>query len=365
MALMFKCNQEIVKPVEYKTLTVRLNLNDSNPLTWATYFDDAVGMTPGSDDFDSFFGHYPCILENGRELGTLKRNNFGQYISGSTAPISTVGKDVMIALPRRGYKITRSGNYVFVSITGRPNAPGYSYMPFSYCGNPCSKVYVSAYPGVKNTVNGVESIYSSTTGTLFGGRQSTARTLIHNRGANYEMLGFYQQTYIQAMYIIKYCGQEFTTIYGIGTYNTIGFANTYGMDAPLHLKLLGFEALATQNTYSLIDGLYAKNMSNNTIGVYVSDGNYNDSGTGYTYLKSLPKNDPRGGFASWTRYLNGNSMGFIPSEASDTGDADTYFGGSVWLVGDHTIKQSLHSIFSLYWEELDARCRLVYLKEGD
>ena len=115
MALMFKCNQEVTKPAEFQTVTVRLNLNNSDPTTWGEYFDDAVGLTPGSDDFDTFFGHYPCILENGTELGKLKRNNFGQYISGSTAPISTVGKDVMIALPRRGYKITRSGNYVFVS----------------------------------------------------------------------------------------------------------------------------------------------------------------------------------------------------------------------------------------------------------
>lgn len=87
-----------------KTMSVILDLTNPDPTQWASYADDAVGMTAGSDAWDDFFGHYPCILDNGVELGKLKRDNFAQYEDGTTAPITTLGKDVMICFPRRGNK---------------------------------------------------------------------------------------------------------------------------------------------------------------------------------------------------------------------------------------------------------------------
>ena len=196
-----------------RTMTVQLDLSNSDPTTWATYADDAVGMTAGSDDWDTFFGHYPCILENGVELGTLQRNDFTKYENGTSAPITTLGKDVMICFPRHGIKLEKSGTTLTVSMTSEDNKSGYSYMAHSYKGNSCDKFYLGAYKGYVSSNN----LYSTSGQTPTANQTiGTFRTNAQNRGTGYEQSAFFQLTYRQVMYLLKYKGQNAQIAVGRG-----------------------------------------------------------------------------------------------------------------------------------------------------
>ena len=110
---------------------VDIDTTNSNPKTSVTYTDDAVGIEPNSSEWDEIIGNKHCILENGTVLGYLNPNNYTKYENGTSAPITTVGKDVMVEFPKRGYKITTENNIVKIRLTDNPNASGYSYKPFS------------------------------------------------------------------------------------------------------------------------------------------------------------------------------------------------------------------------------------------
>lgn len=317
MAIMYECRQKVTKPYDAGTMTVRLNLNDSDPTTWGEYFDDAVGLTPGSDNFDTFFGHYPCILENGVELGTLRRNNFAYYTSGSSAPITTLGKDVMIAFPRRGLKIWKSGNYVFVSITTKPNLSGYEYYAFTYKGTPCDKVYIGAYLGYNEN----NIMYSTSGKTASRVNPTNSRTYPRNKGTGYEQFAFYQLVYLQAMYLIKYKGYNCRTAIGGNSSSnpTTGVGNSSGMDAAIP-KLFGIERLWGTQQGIYVDGIYINSSS-----VLLSDGNYNSTGEGYyTAISSKPFST-----GSYLHYVYGTSrLGFLPNVHADSNEANSkYFCG--------------------------------------
>lgn len=313
-------------PVATKTLTARFNLSQSDPSLWGEYQDDAVGMTTGSDAFDEFFGHYPCILDNGVELGKLKRDDFTKYEDGTSAPITTLGKDVMIYFPRRGLKIWKDSGYLYVSITSEEGKADYVYDAFTYKGNACDGFYLGAYKGYGSSnklysVSGQTPTTSQTIGTF--------RTWAQARGTGYEQSAFYQLTYRQAMYLIKYLGQNGQNAVGRGfvdgnsaIYGAAGYTNFRGMDwgestGKYPMKLFGLEDF-WGNIYEFIDGLW----SNASRQLYAADGNYNDTGSNYTSLGTATFSSNISGYM---KDVNGTShAGFTPSSQS-YGSATTYF----------------------------------------
>ena len=311
-----------------KTMTVRIDLTDSNPETWATYADDAVGMTPGSAAWDKFFGHYPCILKNGVELGNLNPNNFAQYKDGTSAPIDTVGYDVMIAFPKRGIKLSIANNELIVSMTSADNVSGYSYLAHSYKGNPCSMFYLGAYKGhIIDSQSGLYSIFghTPTTSKTIG----TFRTHAQARGTGYEQSGFFQLTYRQVMYLLKYKGANSQTAIGRGfvdengaVYGNVGYTNDKGMDwgestGKYPMCLFGLEDFYG-NIYEFIDGIYA----NSSRQILVADGNFNDTGSGYTSAGTATFSSNISGYM---KLPNGTNLaGFAPASTS-YGSATTFF----------------------------------------
>lgn len=307
-----------------KTMTVRIDLTDSNPETWATYADDAVGMTPGSDAWDTFFGHYPCVLNNGVELGKLNRNNFAQYEGGSSAPITTVGNDVMIAFPKRGIKLNIANNELIVSMTNAEGADGYSYKAHSYKGNPCSIFYLGAYKGYATgdklySVSGQTPTASQTIGTF--------RTQAQARGTGYEQSGFFQLTYRQVMYLLKYKGANAQTAVGRGfvdgnsaVYGNVGYTNDKGMDwgestGKYPMCLFGLEDFYG-NIFEFIDGIYCDSSNN----ILVADGNFNDTGSGYVDSGSDGPNT-----GAYMRYPNGTNLAGFTLQNNSAGSSTTYF----------------------------------------
>lgn len=328
MAYFRMYGSNIIVP-QTKTMTVILDLNNPDPTTWATYADDAVGLTAESAAWDTFFGHYPCILDNGIELGKLKRNNFAQYEDGTSAPITTLGKDVMICFPRRGIKIEYTdSSHLSVSMTNEEGKSGYSYMGHSYKGNSCDKFYLGAYKGniLSNKLYSVSGQVPTTNVTI-----GNFRSYAQARGTGYEQSAFYQLTFRQAMYVLKYKGQNAQVAVGRGfvddnsaIYGNTGYTNDKGMDwgestGKFPMKLFGLEDFYG-NIFEFIDGIH----SGSNRQLLAADGNYNDTGSGYITVSSATAS------SNWSRFMRypvgTNAGGFAPL-VSDTnaGSATTYF----------------------------------------
>ena len=358
------------------TYTVKLNLSDSNPATWGTYEDDAAGMTAGDSLFDSFFGYYPCILQNGTELGKLNPANFTQYEDGTTAPITTLGNDVMTYFPRRGLKIWKADGYLYVSITAEEGLTGYEYDAFTYKGDDCDGFYRGCYKGYVSS-NALYSIsgQTPTTSITIGNYRTYARA----RGTGYEQSAFYQLTYLQAMYLIKYRGQNAQNVIGRGfvdgnsaIYGATGYTNDKGMDwgestGKYPMKLFGQEDFYG-NIYEFIDGIW----SNANRQLSASDGNYNDTGSGYTDLGTSTFSSNISGYLM---DVNGTThAGFTPSSqsyGSETTyfcDAATVYASRMAYFGGNWTNGSNAGVFRLYvnptasYSNTNCGARLMFMK---
>ena len=310
------------------TYTVNLNLDDSDPTTWATYADDAVGMEAGSADWDSFFGHYPCIVANGAEGDKLDPDDFTKYANGQAAPITTLGSDVMICFPRRGWKISQSSNILTVSMTTDENKSGYCYLAHSYKGVAKDKFYLGAYKGYVSSnmlysVSGQTPTANQTIGTF--------RSYAQARGTGYEQSAYYQLVFRQVMYLLKYKGQNAQVAVGRGfvdgnsaIYGNAGYTNDKGMDwgentGKYPMKLFGLEDFYG-NIFEFIDGIY----SGSSRELLAADGNYNDTGSGYTTISSATASS---NWSGYMRYPVGTNEGAFCPLVTNTnkGDASTYF----------------------------------------
>lgn len=294
-----------------ETMTVCIDTDASNIGAWATYKDDAQGLTPGSSQFDDFFGHYPCLLDfDGELMGKLKRTDFSKYENGNTAPVANY--DTMICFPRRAVRIKHVNEYIYISVAkttqhrqgmnvdtddnwwfspwNRTNAQGVRSQNF----------YVGAYEASYTTVNNISRLWSvpnvvpnSNSLTI-----TQARTYAHNKSIYHELLSFFPLTYLQAMFCIKYKAQNAQTVLGLGcvnstTGNNTGTTMTKGMDwgdtsdGTKSVKLFGIEDFYG-NHQTIIDGMMTN--SSGTLLVKGAEG-FNDTGSGYTVTSNVYSSD--------------------------------------------------------------------------
>ena len=313
-----------VKKYHSKVMTVVIDQSNSNPETCITYADDAVGMTPGSSEWDDFFGHYPCLFKDGVEVGRLNPNNFAQFEDGTDADITSGDAgDVMIAFPKLGYKISTSGNIVTVSMTDNPNAEGYCYLAHTRGSTVKDVFYLGAYKGY---------VTSSKLRSL-SGKTPTVNTTIGNfrtqaqaNGSGYDQSAFNQLIFRQCMYLLKYKNLNSQVAVGQGYVNgssavSTGGTNTKGMDygttsQTQQMKLFGLEDF-WGNVYEFIDGIF----SDSSYNILTATENFNDTGSGYT-------NQGASGFSSntsgWMSKVQGTSeKGFVLKEKN--GSSTTYY----------------------------------------
>lgn len=319
--------KKIYPTSETRTMTARFNLSDSNPATWGEYLDDAVNMTAGSAEWDTFFGHYPAMIKNGAIVGELDPSQgYAKYTDGTTADITSgADGDVMIVFPRRGLKIWTDSGYLYVSITEKENQTGYEYYAHTYKGNDCDWFALGRYKGYYDgsklrSLSGKTPSANITIGNF--------RTYAQAGGTGYEQSAFFQLTYRQAMYMLKYCGQNAQIAVGRGfvdgnsAAHVTGGTNALGMDygegtGKVQCSLFGLEDF-WGNIWEFIDGIY----SNSSRQLSVADGNYNDTGSGYTDAgtSSLSRN-----ISGYMKDTNGTSIaGFTPSSTTYGSDS-TYF----------------------------------------
>ena len=357
-------------PQSYKTLTVKIDLSNSNPSTCITAADDLVGMS--QDDIDSFFGHYPVLLKNGAEVGKLKTTDFTKFEDGTSADITSGSAgDVMIAFPRRGLKISTSGNILTVSMTDNPDDSNFKYYAHTRGTTAKDVFYLGAYKGYEansklRSLSGKVPTANKTIGAF--------RTLAQANGTGYEQSGFYQLMFRQAMYLIKYQNLDSQSAVGKGYVGGSAAANTGatnkgGMDygttsTTTQMKLFGLEDF-WGNIWEWIDGV----VTNSTRNILTATDSFNDNGTGYTdrgqgatsnignYM-SKPQGTSETGFLA--REVAGSATTYFCDYARLFASDVAHFGGS-WSDGDSAGAFYLRVINSASYTDATFGSRLMFL----
>lgn len=261
-------------PPSPKTYIVKIDQNNSDPLACCTYDGDAVGMTKGSSDWDSIFGYKPCIMRGGVVQGYLNPNNFTEYEDGTVAPITDPIYDVMIEFPRMGLDISTNDGIITIKLTDAKNDSNFQYLAHKRGNMQKDYFYLGAYLATKpmsgSSSSGSETILGSNSGFMPLVNTSIADFInyAHNRGSGYEIMAFYQQTYVQALYVMKYgnlnsqmaLGQGYVKS-NTGSARVTGATDVQGMcygnpnSSDDRMKLFGLEDL-WGNVYQFISGLY-------------------------------------------------------------------------------------------------------------
>lgn len=314
---------------------IDIDTTNSNPSTCCTYTDDAVGIEPNSSEWDEIIGNKPCILDNGVVLGYLNPNNYAKYEDGTDAPITTVGKDVMVEFPKRGYKITTENNVVKIRLTDNPNASGYSYKPFSRdAEGDRDYFYYGAYKAYL-TSSKLYSIYNQS--PAVDQTRAKFRTYAANRGTGYAQNGFYQLTYLQCCYLLRFKNLNSQEAVGYGYANgnfssvaTGVSTQTIGMNSELmsesdrtggkkQIKCLGIEDF-WGNIFQWVDGITADSSGRLCVCHIPKSFSDNTSGTNINVIASGVSSN----ISNYLSKIQGSTDGgFIAKEVS--GSDSTYF----------------------------------------
>lgn len=324
--------QITVTITHYRTMTVKIDQSNSNPASCCTYYDDATSMTAGSADWDTFFGHYPCLMAGGVEGVKLNPNNYDKDINGNSVTINSGSNDVMVAFPRRGLNISTSGNVITISMTENPNDSNFEYMAHKRGSTVKDKFYIGAYMG--SEVSG--KLRSLKGQTIANNKTISAfRTLARanspasngSDGSGYDQHGWYQALYLQCMFVLKYKTLNSQSAVGRGfvdgnsAQKATGGTETKGLDwgettGKDHMKIFGIEDL-WGNVWSWIDGIF----SNSSRQILTATQGFNDTGSGYTNQGSSGFSSDSSGWLS--KVQGGTHTGFVAKTLS--GSETTYF----------------------------------------
>ena len=344
---------------DFETVTygVRIDTTNLNPETALVYTDDAVAMSPSSgNDGDYIAGDLescfpwneikPCLFKDGAVVGYLKPDNFAEFKDGTPADITSGdGGDVMIEIPKFYYRFVQSSNFIDVKVSN-VKQDGFTDWAFSYKGEVKDKFYIGAYLGSYDSNNKLRSLSGKTVKNLQD--ISEFRSAAQANGEGYEQLSFNKLTALQVLYILQFKnlnsqealgmgnvdGQNFdeTDFKPTGTHNTKGM--NYGSeDAVTQIKFNGIEDF-WGNLYQWVDGYVAGEHGSDEI--LLADGNFNDTGAGYTAHPLPPGALDNGGYISGI--VGDNIAGFTPalfdgSESTYYSDYGSFYAGCLPLFG--------------------------------
>lgn len=201
-----KYHPDVIPP---KVMTAVIDQANSNPLTCITYEDDAKMMEKGSPEWDDFFQSQLVLFKDGKEVRELEDSELNN--------LKPEDGDVMVRFPRKGLRIKTVGEKVYVSMTNAPDNPDFKYYAHTRGNQRKDAFYLGAYLGFEESgklrsITGKASTGNKTIGAF--------RTIAQANGAGYEQLAFYQWTFLQAMYVLKYGNLDSQTALGKG--NTSG-----------------------------------------------------------------------------------------------------------------------------------------------
>ena len=330
---------------------LKIQIAGDGTATALTYIDDAAGMSSGYSswkDHAIFKNIRPCLVKDGVVQYYLNPANLTQKADGSAATInSTTAGDVMVEIPKLGYKMTTDGTYHYIYLTDDPAADGYCYRAHSLDSEgDCDYIYISAYRGyctgnMMYSISGQTPTGSQTIGTF--------RTWAANRGTGYQQMSFYPLTLLQCLFLMMYkdrngqsaLGRGFvdgnSAAHATGGTNTLGpcYGETTGKVQMAFLNIEDFWG----NMYLFVDGIFS-DASRNILTAFNS---FNDTGSGYPYSKASGISSDTG---DWMKDIQGtNDGGFVFKTGG--GSATTYYAdyavlcasrlayfGGVWSNGD-------------------------------
>ena len=370
--------------------TLRINENDLSTSGACMYMDDAVGMTKGSANWDNapiFNTIRPCVMQNGIVQYYLNKNNFNEKydfnaetntytISNTSSVLTGADGDVMIEVPKFGYRIRRDSDYLYVEVTNQEGAIDeygeYCYDAFSRINNgDLSHFYQGAYKGYIDSSGNLRSIVGvqpTTFKTIAQFREAAQRRNTVNGVPNvchYQQATYAHLVALQCLYLIKYGNRHGQEALGNGVVGADGSINTGGTEtngmcygttanSTTHVKLFGIEDF-WGNIWEWIDGFWTDQNRNiiTSWNKYVNgnsgepvEESYTTTATGLTANAS-----------GWNKKVSGNSQtGFMPIEwggSSTTYWADygrlyascvLYFGGQ-WYYGANAGPFGLDAVY--------------------
>jgi hypothetical protein len=299
----------------YKTMTAVIDQANSNPLTCVTYEDDARLMEKGSKAWDDFFGAKLVLFKDGKEVRDLKDSELSS--------LTEADGDVMVKFKRMGLRINTVGDKVYVSMTDNPNSPDFKYYAHSRGDAARDAFYLGAYLGYDQdgklrSVTGKKPIENS--------HITNYRTLAQANGEGYDLCGFYQLTFLQAAYVLKYGNLDSQTALGQGLVsggqsatNTTGATNGKGVDfgSANSSEQMRFQYIEDfwGNRFWAIDGV----ATDGSCTIFTATDNFNNNRNGY--LNSGIKGPGGGGYLK--KVFGTSELGFLGKEFG--GSASTYY----------------------------------------
>lgn len=376
LALVEEAEQMLINGIkDYKTYTVRIDLNNSDPETACEYMDNAVGMSPGYDgwkDTEIIKNIKPCVLNNGEVQYYLQKDDYTKKEDGTASILDGTDGDVMVEIPKIGYRLWNDENYQYVSITDDLNKEGYCYYAHSLNNTgDCDKIYYGAYYGY---VNGNNLYSRSEISPTVKTSLINFRSYAANRGTGYSLESFFPRTLMQCLYVIMYKNLNSQVALGQGLTSASTKVNTGGTNLQNfcygtasgtdQVKFLGIEDF-WGNIYGWLDGVYSDSSCN----ILTDYRNSQFTGSGHDFQFNAGQGANNWGYIS--KILGNNTSGFVPAEVngsnstyfSDDDDVDSgYFSrcGGNWSDGANAGAFYLHLSVSASYSSSTLGARLMY-----
>ena len=317
-----------------KTYTVRIDLNNSDPETSCTYMDDAIGITPGYDgwkDKPIIKSIKPCVLgADGIVKYYLQKDDYTKKEDGSVSNLTGTDGDVMVEIPKIGYRLWSDGSYQYVSVTTEANKENYCYYAHSLDSTgDCDKIYYGAYYGYINSNN----LYSrSGVSPTVSTSLTDFRSYAANRGTGYSLESFFPRILMQCLYVIMYKNLDSQTALGQGLTNVSAKVNTGGTNSQSfcygttsgsnQVKFLGIEDF-WGNLYGWLDGVYCDG-SRNIKTDYRNSVFTGTNGNNFQFSTATGTSQNYSGYIN--KIMGTNTTGFVKDYNNNTdGDESTYF----------------------------------------
>lgn len=307
--------KEEARNPEPRIMTAVIDQANSNPLTCITYEDDAKMMEKGSAEWDKFFGTKLVLFKDGKEIRDLQDSELDS--------LKPEDGDVMVKFRRMGLNIKTVGDKVYISMTNDTDDENFKYYAHTRGTSRREAFYLGAYLGFLDG-NKLRSV----TGKKPQDSKSITdfRTYAQANGSGYDLCGFYQLTFLQAMYVLKYGNLDSQTAIGKGltlgdqnATNTTGATNGHGID-------YGTTSGTQQMRFQFIEDFYGNRLwavdgiaTDSSCRLYIATDNFNNNRSGYLNTGINGLNN--GGYL--TKVFGTNELGFIGKKLN--GSASTYY----------------------------------------
>lgn len=334
LALVEEAEQALIDGLGYKTYTVRIDLNNSDPETACEYMDNAVGKIPGYEGWKNtnlIKSIKPCVLgADGTVKYYLQKDDYTKKEDGTASLLDGTDGDVMVEIPKIGYRLWNDENYQYVSMTEDPNKDGYCYYAHSLeADGDCDKIYYGAYCGY---VNGNNLYSRSGVSPTVSTSLTNFRTYAANRGTGYSLESFFPRTLMQCLYVIIYKNLNSQVALGQGLTDASAKVNTGGTNSQSfcygttsgtdQVKFLGIEDF-WGNVYGWLDGVHCDS-SGNIKTDYRNSMFTGTNGNNFQFSTATGASSNYSG--SINKIMGTNTSGFVKAYNNNTsGSSSTYF----------------------------------------